>query len=221
MDKKTSRREMAGKGVMGLFVGLSLMAAGIVAGRQLHIVWSIWPSVDGEVVRGTVQEILQVPSTKGGMLAHAYAPMVEFRYVVGGTSFTATAPSVYTSDSYGKAVANLTGLYAPGTHHPIRYNPREPHDIRFGVIKFGPLMFSFLLLFGGVALSAGGLNSLVMAYPQHEEREAPKIPVTVLPSSSGTPREPATTILLCPACGRRVEADETTCPNCRKSLRAA
>ena len=164
MDNKEGRRELVGKGVMGLLVGLSLMLAGIWAGRQLHIVWNIWPSTDGVVVRGAVQEVLEVPYAKGGMPIHRYTPKIEFRYTVSGRDYTTEAPSVYTADTYEKAAANLARMYAPGTHHPIRYNPRDPRDIRFGIIEFGSLAFSFLLLISGVVLSAVGLNSLVMGY---------------------------------------------------------
>ena len=66
MDNKESRREAVSKGVMGLLVGLSLMVAGIWAGRQLHIVWNIWPSTDGVVVRGAVQEVLERSLRQGG-----------------------------------------------------------------------------------------------------------------------------------------------------------
>jgi hypothetical protein len=224
MENQENIRQMASKGVMWLLVGLSLIAAGIGTGRQLHIVWNIWPSVDGVVVGGTVQEVLQAAFAKGGMPTHVYSPKVEFRYMVGGTPYTTTAPSVYTSDSYKKAAENLRSMYAPGTHHPIRYNPREPHDIRFGIIEFGPLVFSFLLLVGGVILGAGGVNSLVSAYSRRLVL-APVVgrgvPATILPFEDRSRVEPAAATLRCPACGRPVEAGQDTCPNCLKFLRAA
>lgn len=224
MDNEKGRGELVSKGVMGLLVGLSLMVAGIWAGRQLHIVWNIWPSTDGMVVRGTVQEVLEVPYAKGGMPIHRYTPKIEFRYTVSGRDYTTEAPSVYTADTYEKAAANLARMYAPGTHHPIRYNPRDPRDIRFGIIQFGPLAFSFLLLIGGAVLSGVGLNSLAMGYSQRAELAPAKeqgIPATVLPFTDRARQEPSAATLLCPACGRPVKVTEDTCPNCLKSLRAA
>ena len=221
--KKAGER-LVSKGVMGLLVGLSLMVAGIWAGRQLHIVWNIWPSTDGVVVRGAVQEVLQVPYAKGGMPIHRYTPKIEFRYTVSGRDYTTEAPSVYTADTYEQAAANLARMYAPGTHHPIRYNPRDPRDIQFGIIEFGPLAFSFLLLIGGVVLSAVGVKSLVMGYSQRVELAPAKeqgIPATVLPFADRARQEPSAATLRCPACGRPVKATEDTCPNCLKSLRAA
>jgi hypothetical protein len=224
MDNKESTREVVSKGAMGLLVGLSLMVAGIWAGRQLHIVWNPWPSTDGVVVRGTVQETLEAPYAKGAMLVHRYTPKIEFRYTVSGRDYTTEAPSVYTADTYEKAAANLVRMYAPGTHHPIRYNPRDPRDIRFGIIQFGPLAFSFLLLIGGVVLSGVGLNSLVMGYSQrlgHAPAKEQGIPATVLPFTDRARQETSAARLLCPSCGRPVKLTEDTCPNCLKSLRAA
>ena len=224
MDNKKGRGELVSKGVMGLLVGLSLIVAGIGVGRQLHIVWNVWPSTDGVVVRGAVQDVLQVPSAKGGMPIHRYTPKIEFRYTVSGRDYTTEAPSVYTADTYEKAAANLSRMYAPGTHHPIRYNPRDPGDIQFGIIPFGPLAFAFLLLIGGVALSAAGLGSLAKGYSQGAELAPAKeegIPATVLPFTDRARQEPSAATLRCPACGRPVKVTADTCPNCLKSLRAA
>jgi hypothetical protein len=198
--------------------------AGIWAGRQLHTVWNIWPSTDGAVVRGAVQEILEVPSAKGGMPIHRYTPKIEFRYTVSGRDYITETPSVYTTDTYEKAAQNLARMYAPGTHHPIRYNPRDPREIQFGIIEFGPLAFSFLLLIGGIALSVVGLKVLVEGYSQRVEEAPAKergIPATVLPFTDRARQEATAATILCPTCGRPVKATEETCPNCLRFLRAA
>jgi hypothetical protein len=224
MDNKQSRQEVVSKGVMGLIVGLSLIAAGTWAGRQLHIVWNIWPCTDGVVVRGAVQEVLDVPYAKGEMPVHSYTPKIEFRYTVGGRDYATEALSVYTANTYDLAAANLHRMYAPGTHHPIRYNPRDPREIRFGIIDFGSLAFSFLLLIGGVVFSVVGLKALVLSCSRLVEVAAAKeqgIPATVLPFADRARQEPSAVTLHCPACGRPVKVAEDTCPNCLKSLRAA
>lgn len=224
MNEKESMMESVSKGAVGLFVGLALLVAGVWAGRELHIVWNIWPSVDGVVVTGSVEEVLGAPTAKGEPLLHYYKPNVTFRYRALGKEYTTQTTSEYTSDTYQKAAANLLSLYAPGSHHPIRYNPGNPSDIRFGVIDLGPLAFSFLLLIAGVVLSVGGTNSLVIAYSQRiagapaAERE---VPATVLPFEGRAGVEPAAANLRCPACGRPVAVGEDSCPNCAKSLRAA
>jgi hypothetical protein len=224
MDNKDSRREKVSKGVMGLVVGLSLMVAGIGAARQLHIVWNIWPSTDGETVGGTVQEILQVPYSRGGMPIYRYSPKVEFRFTVGGRAYTATAPSVYTADTYEKAAANLSRLYGRGTHHPIRYNPANPEEIQFGVIPFGALAYAWLMLIGGVALTVAGLGWLRTPYPERAAiapAQATRIPDNVLPLPDRARRESLESKILCPNCHRPVRVTEDSCPNCLKSLRAA
>jgi hypothetical protein len=224
MENQVSKGELVSKGAMGLLVGLSLMLAGIWVSRQLHIVWNIWPSTDGVVVGGTVQDVLVVPHAKGGVPFHSYTPKIEFRYRVSGRDYTTEAPSVRSAATYDRAAANLTGLYAPGTHHPIRYNPRNPRDIQFGTIDFGPLAYSFLLLIFGAALSAIGLSSLVRTYLQHGKlppMTARQIPATVMPFPSRAPSEPSAATVICPGCGRRVVASEDNCPNCLKFLHAA
>ena len=224
MENTDSKREMLSKGVMGFLVGASLLGAGIWTGRQLHIVWNIWPSTDGVVVRGTVQEVIQIPYAKRGNPIHNYTPRIEFGYTVNGKSYTTEAPSANNADTFDKAAAKLVQLYALGTHHPIRYNPRNPRDIIFGTIEFGPLVFSFLLLIPGVVLTAGGLNLLASGYWQRWERAPAKEPgtlPTVLPFTDRARVEPAAGTLRCPSCGRPVQAKEDSCPNCLKSLRAA
>ena len=116
---------------MGLLVGLSLMVAGIWAGRQLHIVWNIvaehrWHGGARRRARSLAGSLRQ-----GRNADSPYTPKIEFRYTVGGRDYTTEAPSVYTADTYDQAAANLARMYAPGTHHPIRYNPRDPRDIQF------------------------------------------------------------------------------------------
>ena len=70
MNAKKPARETAAKGILGLLIGLSLLAVGVWAGRQLRIVWSLWPSADGVVVSGAVEEVVEVASAKAGMLIH-------------------------------------------------------------------------------------------------------------------------------------------------------
>lgn len=224
MDNKESTREMISKGVIGLFVGLSLLTAGILTGRQLHIVWSVWPCTDGEVVRAGVQEVFETPAAKGEMPLRSYAPKVEFRYRVMGKEFTTEAVSVYIASTYEQASAHLARMYRVGTHHPIRYNPRNPSDIKFGVIDFGSLIFSFLLLVIGVTVSVAGVRALAVGYAQRVEpapAKAPEAPAVVLPFIDRAKQEPPPATLRCPACGRPVKATEDTCPNCMRFLRAA
>ncbi len=222
MDIIETKREMAGKGVMGLCVGLALVIVGVMGCRQLHIVWNIWPSTDGVVVRATIQEILTNPYAKGGLPVHNYTPQVEFRYSVGGKDYATEVPSVNVADTYEKAAASVTGLYGVGTHHPIRYNPRDPRDIQFGTIEFGPLAVAFLLLVGGVALSTVGLKWLVLAYvPGAELAPAKRVPAPVVSIAGRAGPEPSTATIYCPSCGRPVKLGEENCPNCLKSLRAA
>jgi len=223
MDNQDAGKELVSRSVLWIVVGVSLLVAGIVLARQLHIVWNIWPSADGVVVRGTVEEILEAPYAKGGMPVHRYAPRIEFDYAAGGRNYQAEAASVYLADTYEDAAATLGRLYAPGTHHPIRYNPRDPRDIEFGTIEFSSLAFAFLVLVGGVALAAVGLSIAARGYakPVEVAREEQGMPAPVLPFAVPTKQDTALSMRRCPACGRPVKITEDTCPNCLKFLRAA
>lgn len=218
MENQESKREVISKGLIGLIVGLSLMAAGILMGRQLHIVWSTWPCTDGVVASAAVQEVFETPNAKSEMPIRSYTPKVEFRYRVGGKDFTTEAVSVYIASTYEQAAANLARMYGTGTHHPIRYNPRDPSDIRFGVIDFGSLAFSLLLLVVGITLSVAGLRTLALGFAQPAE---PELPAKVLAFTDRPNQALSATTLQCPACGRPVKATEDTCPNCLRFLRAA
>lgn len=224
MNKDNSKTELMGIGVFGLLVGLSLILAGFWAARQLHIVWNSWPSTDGMVVRGTVQEIVEVPYTRGGMPFHTYTPRIEFRYTVGSKAYSTEAPAANTTTTFDQAAVVLSKLYATGTHHPIHYNPQNPQDIEFGTIKLGPLVLAlFLLVLGGV-LSAVGVKSLI-AGTAHDTSQTPSreagTSAKTLPFVARTKPEPLALTMICPSCGRRVMATEDNCPNCLKALRAA
>lgn len=221
MDNKERKHELAGKGVMGLMLGISLMAVGLWVGRQLHIVWSVWPSTDGEVVRGAVEETLEIPYSRTGMPFHRYTPKVEFRYFVGSTAYTTEAISVHSMGTFQEALANVNRLYAPGTHHPIRYNPREPRDIRFGVIEFAPLGLALLFLFLGAVVLALGLNWFVLGFSRRAEPAPAEITAKVLSFAEHVREAPSVATVICPGCGRSVKATEDNCPNCLKALRAA
>ena len=224
MDINESRQERVGRSILVLLAGLALTAAGLWAGRQLHIVWNIWPCTDGVVVRAAVEEIVVTPYAKGGLPVHHFIPKVEFRYTVDGKFYSTEAPSVYTADTYQAAAASVARLYAPGTHHPLRYNPRHPGEIEFGTIAFSSLAFAFLLLVAGVELAVAGSRMLIVEFAPRAQMAPAKegaIPAAVLPFAQRAPAGPSTATLHCPACGALVPVTEDICPQCFKSLRAA
>jgi len=219
MGKLETKSEKLSKGVMLLVVGLSLAMMGILATRELHTVWNVWPTADGVVVRSTVEEMLDVPYTKGAMPIETYSPRIELRYRANNHVYTAEAPPPFTAETPEKAAAMLAQSYAKGSHHPIRYNPGMPSEIRFGAIDFGPLAFSFLLLVGGVIFATAGLRRLVaVAWPQPEIGAAEKI--ATVAAGGDVLRTTAATVY-CASCGQPVKANEDSCPNCLKTLRAA
>lgn len=176
------------------------------------------------MVGGAVQEILPDQHAKGGFLTYEYTPQIEFRYAVSGKDYTAGPPSDYVTDTYDHAATMLAGMYAPGTHHPLLYNPRDPRVIRFGIIDFGAVAFSLLLIFGGVTLSVAGSYSLIMTYWQRAKlaramKRARSAELLAYVQSAR--QKPSAAKIYCASCGRPVQPNEDTCPNCLKSLRAA
>jgi hypothetical protein len=224
MDEKENFQETLSRGVLALVVGASLLFAGYWAGRQLHTVWNVWPVVDGMVTGGTVAEVMEVPAAKGDGQFHQYEPTVSIRYQVRGQEYNAELSLGYTTATHEKASANLQSHYATGTHQPIRYNPQDPKDVRFGSLATGPLAFAFLLILAGVMLGVNGTGDLAKAYLLRfaSAPEMAKEAVgAALPFDAQKPTGAAAATIRCATCGRIVEAGQDTCPNCLKALRAA
>lgn len=224
MDTNRFKAVFISEGLMGLLLGLLLLSAGVWMAGQLHIVWNIWPSTDGVVLGGSIVEVVDIPSAKGGGAYYSYTPQIEFRYTVEGKQYNTTAPSVYSANTMDRAMANYTRLYKPGSHHPLRYNPRNPAEIQFGVIEFGPLALAFVFLVMGSLLGAIGINAMARSFASEVwpiPAGVQASPANVLDFARRSSPEPAGKMVICPSCGRAVKASEDNCPNCLRGLRAA
>lgn len=113
-------------------------------------------------------------------------------YTVDGKDYTTPSSSSYSSSSYTE-MKRKVDTYAPGSRHPIRYNPADPNNMRFDVgYNFG---FFFLpVLFGGMGIVFSALG-VGLLFASRSVRE-----------------------LRCPACGRPVEKGQNFCPNCAAPL---
>lgn len=174
--------------VGGVFtpVGLALLGFGLWTGNRQVTIMKTWPTVDAEV---TKSDVTRGRDREGTTM---YGVEIEFRYTVNGKDYATPSSAGYRSSSYtemkGKADA-----YAPGTRHPVRYNPSDPSDIRFDVgYNFG---FFFLpVLLSGMGLIFGGVGSGLL-----------------LASRSALKQR-------CPSCGQPVERGQHFCPNCASAL---
>ncbi len=174
--------------VNGIFsiVGSLLLAAGAWVGHRQYTIVATWPSVDAEV---TSSRVIHGRDTKGSAM---YGAEIEFRYTVRGRERRTPSSLAYETSSY-RSVKRKVDQYAPGTVHPIRYNPANPDDIRFDAgYNFG--FFLFPVILGGMgALFAGiGIAGLVVSRKAQAR--------------------------LCPACGQPVQAGQNFCPHCAAAL---
>ena len=135
-------------------VGLTLLAlAGWFGSRQYTILKS-WRCAEATVTRSQVHRFF---SKQGNPL---YQASVEFQYTVDGRTFKATSdPGDFTPDY--DAMKRMADAYAPGTRHPIRYNPADPNDIRMNA-GYNLNFFGVPALLGGVGLWFAGLGVGVM-----------------------------------------------------------
>jgi hypothetical protein len=183
---------MQGKGLFMLvgaifaIVGVILLSVAGWSGNRQYTILKTWPTVEAEV---TKSEVVSYRDSEGTTM---YRAAIDFRYSVNGKDYTVPSSSNYSSSSYN-SVKKDVDTYAPGTRHPIRYNPTDPHDMRFDVgYNFG---FFFLpVLFGGIGIVFAGMGGLLL-YLSRSERE-----------------------VLCPSCGQPVGAGQNFCPNCATPL---
>lgn len=148
-------------GMLPLLGGLGLLAGGFFFGVHQYNIVKKWPTVDGEVARSELAKS-QERIGSDAHLTTVYRALIDFRYTVGGKEYTTSVGSNYSSSSYAE-MKRKVDAFAPGTHHPIRYNPAKPNDIRddagftFGFF-LGPLIF---LGAGLMSASAGALLFLM------------------------------------------------------------
>jgi hypothetical protein len=147
-----SRRVSSGRIVLGILVAAGLVFLGRSYSR--YTIWKTWPTVDAQVTGNRVRRHV----TSGGR-SHPgsthFEVTVDFRYSAGGKELVSGWSEDF--DSFQAAQDELA-TYAPGSRREIRYNPRDPNDIRFNAHR----IFVESIVFGGtgVIFSALGLTFL-------------------------------------------------------------
>jgi len=225
MDNKKDTRGICRKGVFGLLFGLLLLVGGWM-GWNFHIVWHAWPTVVAEVMGGDVKGVSIHPTARGGVTTSRFRPRIEFRYTLHDKEYITKAWLDPSADSYQKARKTLD-RYPPGSRQVIRYSPKDPTDIRMGAPALSMPAFWMVLMALGLLLCAMGVRAFVIA----AEANVSNVPgfwqrVRISGRALGfrtrpMPRSEVVGTLRCPSCGRQVEVNQETCPNCSKSLRAA
>jgi hypothetical protein len=180
-------------GVIPLLIGLGFLAGAWFIASHQYTILKKWPTVDAEVARSELRHH-QETIGKNNTRSTVYQAQIEFRYAVGGKQYTTPAGSNYSTSNYAE-MAQKVDTYAPGTHHPIRYNPANPNDICFDAgFTFG--FFLVPLIFGGVGL----VFTLIGAAVFFAGWAIGKAKVR------------------CPSCGAMVRRTEPSCPLCGAAL---
>ncbi len=147
----------------GLAFGLMML----VMGTHLSLKASArrrWPSVEGVVTGGRVESGY---SGQGSLIKHF--PVVEYRYKVGGTTYSADTVSVPRAwHSSRESAEKFVRKHPPGTKVTVRYNPETPGEAALDIL---PDVVSWLLVRGGAVFAGvGGLVLGVIMYQKYAGR---------------------------------------------------
>ena len=123
-----------------------------------------------------------------------YQAKIDFRYTVGGKQYTTPSSSSLSTSNYAEMKQEVD-TYAPGTRHPIRYNPANPNDISYEAgFTFGFFLGPLILGVVGLGFTATGAVLFFIGWAIVKA----KVP--------------------CPSCGAMVRRTEPSCPNCGTAL---
>jgi len=176
-----------------LLMGLGLLIGAWFTGNRQYTILKKWPTIDAEVARSELashqEKFAHDPSP-----TTVYQAKIDFRYTVGDQQYTTPAGSDYSTSSYAE-MKQKVDTYAPGTHHPIRYNPANPNDIRFdAAFTLGFFMGPLILAGTGLGFTVTGAALFFIGWVIGKAR------------------------VRCPSCGTMVRRTEPTCPNCGTAL---
>lgn len=179
-----------------LFGGVMFLAGAGWSGYRRYAMLEQWPQIDATVTECHMSSRQDTSTDSHGhsSTTTVYSLDLAFRYTVAGREYVTAAHSPFSTNLYS-VMKHKADEYAPGTHHPIRYNPRDPNDIGFDVgLNFGFVFTPVLLGIFGVVFSFIGWRILGVA------RRAQARP--------------------CPSCGQVVPMGMLVCQHCGTSLDA-
>jgi hypothetical protein len=180
-------------GSIPLLIGLGLIVGACFFGNHQYTILKTWPTVDAEVA-GSALATRQEKSANSASSTTMYQAHIDFRYEVGGKVYTSPAGSDYSTSDYAE-MKQKVDTYAPGTHHPIRYNPANPNDIRYDAgYTFGFFLGPLILLGVGLGFTGAGASLFLLGWVLGRVK------------------------IRCPACGAMVRRTESSCPNCGAGL---
>jgi len=142
--------------VIPLLIGLGLLAGGCYMGNRQYTIVKKWPTTDAEVTLSAVASH-QTEFSNDAHSTTVYQAFIDFRYTVDGKEYTSPTGRGYSTSDYAE-IKGKVDQFAPGTHHPIRYNPANPDDIRNDAgFTFEFFMAPLILLGSGLMAAFGGV----------------------------------------------------------------
>jgi hypothetical protein len=227
MKAQDNLRDRSGENLFKLMLGVALLLTGAWVGWHSHTLWDSWPSTDAQVVRASVEESQRYATARGDGVVREFQPIAELTYVAAGKPYVSRVPAGPATQDSARVQAALKTALAPGSHHALRYNPKDPSEARWEVLDVSTVASALFLMLAGSLLAGMGIDGLakslvLTASPPEavEERGGEARPAaSPEPYLSAIPGE--VTLLRCPSCGARLEPGDDSCPNCLKSLRAA
>ncbi|MGH9578328.1 MAG: DUF3592 domain-containing protein, partial [Terriglobales bacterium] len=119
-------------------MGIVLLGVAVWLFEQRREALNTWPETQAEV---TYSELTYERSRSGSAM---YSAVYVFRYTANGREYTARDGPGYSTSSHS-SMQEKVETYAPGSRHPIRYNPANPAEIRieagYNLSTFGiPMM---------------------------------------------------------------------------------
>lgn len=135
-------------------LGVLVLGGSLWAVYNRYIIFTKWPTVQAEVAKSEVAKGFG-STVRGRGRKSLYYTTIEFQFFAERKQFNTSVSE--TSDTLSGAQI-LASIYAPGTHHTIRFNTANPNDIRFSVEE--TFMVPFVFVITGCALVFIGLKWL-------------------------------------------------------------
>ncbi len=177
-------------GSIPLLIGLCFFAGAAYSCNRQYTILTKWPTVDAQV---TQSELLSHWTTfRHSGRTRVYQAHIAFQYTVDGKPYLASVGSDYSSSDRAE-MQRKVDAYAPGTRHPIRYNPDKPSDARYdAAYSFGFFLTPLILI--GVGLSFAGFGAMMffMSWAIGRRR--------------------------CPFCGASLKGNQQNCGKCGSAL---
>lgn len=158
---RTTLRVIAIAALIFFLVGLLFAVPPFI--EQLKVLRN-WPSTDAVVVRS---QVVSLTTASGEKL---YDSVLTLSYEIGGRPYLREVGSIHQSTSYERK-RKQAERFPAGSRIPIRYNPRDPDDIRIQA-GFNRHFFAVPIFIAGASSIFGVLALVVWLVSRRGEAQA-------------------------------------------------